>query len=506
MLALAALSQGMVWSSCSPDFGVDGVLERFGQIEPKVLFCADGYRYNGRDARLARARARDRRAAADACARSSWCRTWIPTSTSPTSRRRCGSTSGCAATSPATSPYAQLPFDHPVYILFTSGTTGKPKCIVHGAGGALLQAPEDVQAAVRRAARATASSTTAPPTGWCGTCSSPASCAEASVMLYDGSPFARNGSILFDYAEKERIHPLRHLGQVPRCDREARPAAARYARPRGAAHDHLDRLAARRRELRLRVRERQERRVPVVDLRRHRHHGARSPTRTRCCRCTAASCSAARSAWRSRCSTRREIPSSARKASWSAPSPFRPCRSASGTTAAASATTRPTSRNTRTSGATATGASSPSAARCSSTAARTRRSTPAACASAPPRSIAWWSASTRSRSRWRSASSGRRTSPTDTRVVLFVQAAGRLHAGRSARGAHPPRDPRDHATPRHVPATIVQVARHSAHQERQGGRARGQGRWCTACRWRNTDALANPEALELFRDLHELST
>src|SRR5262245_33427072 len=47
MLALAALSQGIVWSSCSPDFGVDGVIERFSQIEPKVLFCADGYRYNG---------------------------------------------------------------------------------------------------------------------------------------------------------------------------------------------------------------------------------------------------------------------------------------------------------------------------------------------------------------------------------------------------------------------------------------------------------------------------
>src|SRR5213075_812092 len=51
MLALAALSQGIVWSSCSPDFGVEGVLERFGQIEPKVLFCADGYRYNGEEHR-----------------------------------------------------------------------------------------------------------------------------------------------------------------------------------------------------------------------------------------------------------------------------------------------------------------------------------------------------------------------------------------------------------------------------------------------------------------------
>ena len=88
MLALAALSQGIVWSSCSPDFGVEGVLERFGQIEPKVLFCADGYRYNGETPRFARARARDRREAAERCARSWSCRTSTRRSTCRTFRRR----------------------------------------------------------------------------------------------------------------------------------------------------------------------------------------------------------------------------------------------------------------------------------------------------------------------------------------------------------------------------------------------------------------------------------
>ncbi|HEY8251305.1 MAG TPA: AMP-binding protein, partial [Burkholderiales bacterium] len=137
MLALAALSQGIVWSSCSPDFGVDGVVERFGQIEPKVLFCADGYRYNGEQhdslARVAEIVEKlpsvrkvivvphldpnvDVSDVPKAVRLDEWLRRYTP---------------GEIA-------FAQLPFDHPVYILFTSGTTGKPKCIVHGAGGSLL--------------------------------------------------------------------------------------------------------------------------------------------------------------------------------------------------------------------------------------------------------------------------------------------------------------------------------------------------------------------------------
>src|SRR5216683_2308043 len=203
MLALAALSQGIVWSSCSPDFGVDGVVERFGQIEPKVLFCADGYRYNGQEhetlervreivERLPTVRKAvvvptldehvDVSDVPKAVRLDEWLRRY---------------TAGAIA-------FAQLPFDHPVYILFTSGTTGKPKCIVHGAGGSLLQnlKMHKLQFDVRPGDRFFYFCTT----NWVvWNLLFAGLCAEASVMLYDGSPFERNGKILFDYADKERF-------------------------------------------------------------------------------------------------------------------------------------------------------------------------------------------------------------------------------------------------------------------------------------------------------------
>jgi acetoacetyl-CoA synthetase len=211
MLALAATSQGMVWSSCSPDFGVEGVVERFGQIEPKVLFCADGYRYNGEEHdSLARvAEIVDKLPSVRKVIVVPHLDPQVDVSDVPKAVRL---DEWLRRYTPGAIAFAQLPFDHPVYILFTSGTTGKPKCIVHGAGGSLLAGLKmhKLQMDIRPGDRYFYFCTT----NWVvWNLLFGALGAEASVMLYDGSPFARNAKILFDYAEKEKFT---HLGTSPK--------------------------------------------------------------------------------------------------------------------------------------------------------------------------------------------------------------------------------------------------------------------------------------------------
>src|SRR5690606_5627973 len=136
---LATASLGAIWSSCSPDFGERGILDRFGQIEPKVLVVCDGYHYNGKRISIA-----DRIAQVVKS---------LPTVERVIVFPLLGEADAAAARIPgaitwdaflAPHPagditFAQLPFSHPLYILFSSGTTGAPKCIVHSAGGVLLK-------------------------------------------------------------------------------------------------------------------------------------------------------------------------------------------------------------------------------------------------------------------------------------------------------------------------------------------------------------------------------
>ena len=200
---LAATSIGAVWSSCSPDFGVQGVLDRFGQIEPKILFAADGYFYGGKTIDLL-PRLRD-------------VLEQLPTVEHlvvvPYTRERpevgdIGRAQSLEAFvsgfTPAAIAFERLPFDHPLYIMYSSGTTGVPKCIVHGAGGTLLQHLKEhrLHTDVKPGDRLFYF-TTCGWMMWNWLVSGLAS--EATLMLYDGSPFAADGRILFDFAEDERI-------------------------------------------------------------------------------------------------------------------------------------------------------------------------------------------------------------------------------------------------------------------------------------------------------------
>ena len=203
---LGATSLGAIWSSCSPDFGVQGVLDRFGQIEPRVLFTVDGYWYNGKALPVL-----DK--VAEIVARMPTVERVVvipyleATGQGPQDAGRVRGAVGWDAfvggEAPAPIEFAQLPFDHPLYILYSSGTTGVPKCIVHGAGGTLLQHLKehllhgDVKAGDRLFYFTTC--------GWMmWNWLASGLGAGATLLLYDGSPFIDRGKVLWDFAEAER--------------------------------------------------------------------------------------------------------------------------------------------------------------------------------------------------------------------------------------------------------------------------------------------------------------
>ena len=203
IVMLAASSLGAIFSSASPDFGIDGVLDRFGQIEPKVLITTDGYWYNGKEVNITD-KVKEVVKGLPSLRKTIFA-SLLNVSNAYNDSNFINYNTVQEEYFTENIYFESLKLDDPLYIMFSSGTTGKPKCIVHSNGGVLLK--HLVELGLHSNARKNSKVFYFTTCGWMmWNWLVSGLLLKSTIFLYDGSPFYPNGKILWDFVEKEKIN------------------------------------------------------------------------------------------------------------------------------------------------------------------------------------------------------------------------------------------------------------------------------------------------------------